>query len=150
MSYKIQIVALISTLILTQCNSSKNTEVSMTELMQTDLNFSEMSKNSGMKKAFLAYASEEGILLRPNRMPIEGKTEITAFFNEFSDEEFILTWEPYGGDISASGDIGFTYGIYTYEQDTIRSKGTYTSVWKKEDGGNWKFVLDTGNPGLGD
>jgi ketosteroid isomerase-like protein len=28
--------------------------------------------------------------------------------------------------------------------------GTYTSIWKKEKNGKWKFVLDTGNEGIGD
>jgi hypothetical protein len=27
-------------------------------------------------------------------------------------------------------------------------KGTYVSIWKKDENGNWKWVLDTGNPGL--
>jgi ketosteroid isomerase-like protein len=27
--------------------------------------------------------------------------------------------------------------------------GTYTSIWKKQSDGTWKFVLDTGNEGVG-
>jgi ketosteroid isomerase-like protein len=28
-------------------------------------------------------------------------------------------------------------------------KGTYISVWKKDAAGNWKYVLDSGNKGIG-
>lgn len=28
------------------------------------------------------------------------------------------------------------------------NKGTYVSVWKKDNKGEWKFVLDSGNEGL--
>jgi ketosteroid isomerase-like protein len=33
-------------------------------------------------------------------------------------------------------------------KDTI-IYGTYISIWKKQSDGNWKFVLDSGNEGVG-
>jgi ketosteroid isomerase-like protein len=30
------------------------------------------------------------------------------------------------------------------------SKGTYVTIWRKQKDGKWKFVLDTGNQGVGD
>ena len=63
--------------------------------------------------------------------------------------------EPLFADISGSLELGYTYGIYEL---TIKSKeanpqvhkGTYLTIWKKDKYGNWKFVLDTGNSGLGE
>jgi ketosteroid isomerase-like protein len=50
--------------------------------------------------------------------------------------------------------MGYTYGIYTVEMDSpegtvVTKEGTYATIWKKDKDGNWKFVLDTGNQGLG-
>ena len=35
------------------------------------------------------------------------------------------------------------------EGEEVTREGTYVTIWKKDADGNWKFVLDTGNQGLG-
>ncbi len=46
-------------------------------------------------------------------------------------------------------DLGYTYGYYTmtFKEDGSTQHGNYVSIWKKQAGGDWKFVLDTGNEG---
>ena len=61
-----------------------------------------------------------------------------------------FSWEPLDGRIAASGELGFTYGIYTIKRDSVVQKGTYISVWKKDENGKWKYILDSGNEGLGE
>jgi ketosteroid isomerase-like protein len=114
----------------------------------TDRAFSEMSKNKGMKAAFLYYIDSTGVLLRPGNYPIVGK-DARQYLQNSNDSSFTLTWEPSYAEVSASGDLGFTYGIYTLNTKDTLIRGTYVSIWKKQADGNWKFVLDTGNPGLG-
>jgi ketosteroid isomerase-like protein len=70
------------------------------------------------------------------------------------DTSFILSWEPLFADISKSNDLGYTYGVYKVQMDspegsTVDKEGTYVTIWKKDKNGDWKFVLDTGNQGLG-
>jgi ketosteroid isomerase-like protein len=48
-----------------------------------------------------------------------------------------------------SGDLGYTYELFTVTAKDTTMQGTYVSIWKKQKDGNWKFVLDTGNPGGG-
>ncbi len=122
--------------------------ISADALIEADEKFSELSKQEGMKKAFIEYIDEEGILLRPNHPPIVGADAID-FLSQVNDSSFSLTWQPGGGEIAESGDMGFTYGIYNLEiKDTVL-KGTYVSIWKKQKDGKWKFVLDSGNEGVG-
>ena len=124
------------------CNSP-----SVEDLMRVDLDFSQLSAEAGMKNAFLEYADDSAVLLRA--MPIIGKYAMEESFKAFSDEGFSLTWKPVAGDISRSGDLGYTYGFYTMvlKADSSTQEGNYVSIWKKRPGGSWKYVLDTGNEG---
>lgn len=121
------------------------------ELMDADRQFSKMSEEKGMKTAFIEFIDSNGVLLRPSRLPIIGANAID-YLAQLNDADFKLTWQPNNGEISISGDLGYTYGIYAMQQlskDTI-IYGTYTSIWKKQQDGKWKFVLDSGNEGIGD
>ena len=63
-----------------------------------------------------------------------------------------MQWKPKGGTIAQSGELGYTYGLYVLKpagKDTTLY-GTYVSIWKKQTDGSWKFVLDSGNEGIGE
>ncbi len=49
-----------------------NTDSLKEVLKQTDLAFSDRSKQVGMNAAFLAFASDSSVLLRPYSMPVKG------------------------------------------------------------------------------
>lgn len=116
-------------------------------IINTDKAFSDMSREHGMKKAFIEYMDNEGILLRPDNLPIIGADAID-FLSQSNDTAFTLTWKPSAVEISASEDLGYTYGIYNlHTADTVLN-GTYVSIWKKQSDGKWKFVLDSGNQGI--
>lgn len=120
------------------------------EMLQADRDFSKMSEEKGMKTAFIEYLDSNGVLLRPNRLPITGADAID-FLIQQNDSDYTLTWEPKNGSIAKSGELGYTYGIYAIRptnKDTV-IYGTYVSIWKKDKSGTWKYVLDTGNEGIG-
>lgn len=121
-----------------------------TALMKVDKAFSAMSEARGMKNAFIEYIDSNGVLLRPDHVPIVGANAIDYLIAE-DDSGYTLTWEPHYAEAAASGDLGYTYGVY---QLHLKAKdtsiyGSYLSVWKKQKDGKWKFVLDTGNEGIG-
>jgi len=118
------------------------------DLKAVDIAFSDMSAEKGMKTAFEAYLDSNGILLRPDHLPITGNSAF-EYLQQVNDSSFTLTWEPMGADMAASGDLGFTYGVYTLSLQDTSYKGTYVSIWKKQKDGSWKYVMDTGNEGLG-
>ncbi|MEO7307903.1 MAG: hypothetical protein ABIR78_01990 [Ferruginibacter sp.] len=120
------------------------------EMMNTDREFSKMSEEKGMKNAFIEYLDSNGVLLRPNRLPIAGADAIDYLIQQ-NDTDYILTWEPRNGTVAKSGELGYTYGIYALrpsKKDTV-IYGTYVSIWKKDKDGTWKYVLDSGNEGIG-
>lgn len=118
-------------------------------LLETDRSFSKMSEEKGMKQALMQYIDSKGVLLRPNTVPIVGGEAIN-YISQGNDSSYIMTWEPSGGTVAQSGDLGYTYGVYSlkpHNKDTVLY-GTYVNVWKKQTDGRWKFVLQTGNEGI--
>lgn len=123
------------------------------ELITADTEFSNLSAEKGMHEAFLTYMDENVVMLKPYQYPIVGREKHREIYSQNSDTGFTLTWKPSFADISKSGDLGYTYGIWeiTARDSTgkeVKGNGTYATVWKKDSEGKWKFVLDTGNPGL--
>ena len=119
-------------------------------MLEADRAFSRLCEEKGMKQAFLEYIDSNGVLLRPNHLPLLGADAID-FLIQQNDSAFTLKWEPRTGTVAHSGELGYTYGIYELKpgtKDTI-IYGNYVSIWKKQSDGKWKFVLDTGNEGIG-
>jgi len=121
---------------------------SVEELYKVDLEFSAKSVEVGFNRAFIEFAHPEAVLLKPESMPITGKPAISGIYKNLSAEGIRFTWKPLGGSIAKSGELGYTYGIYTLKTDSTKNEGTYVSIWKKDKHGKWKYILDSGNEGL--
>ena len=150
------ILPVVALLMLASCLLPKKKEAgadafAKMEMMNADRAFSKMCAEKGMKAAFIEYLDSNGVLLRPNHLPIAG-ADAVDFLIQQNDTDYTMSWEPRNGVIARSGELGYTYGIYALRpsgKDTI-IYGTYVSIWKKEKSGAWKYVLDSGNEGIGD
>lgn len=140
-------------IVLLSCGPAKDLVEIKNTIVQTDLDFSLLSKEAGMVEAFQKYADARCVLLREGSFPIIGKDEMIEYLNMVPAENLMLIWNPMFAEVSESGDLGYTYGTYEIrmkeEQDEFISDGCYVSIWKKQPDGSWKFVLDTGTEGLG-
>ena len=117
-------------------------------LIDADLAFSDLSVNAGLHKAFIEFADDSVVLLKANRMPILGKNSLIKSYEGKSDSGVTLSWKPEKAIIAESGELGFTYGLWTLIATADTSHGTYLTVWKKDTTGNWKYIADTGTQGL--
>jgi ketosteroid isomerase-like protein len=101
-------------------------------------------------KGYLSYYADNAVEI-PNGAPvISGKINIAPGMSFLDDPNNRLTWTPVGGDISASADLGYTYGTFEFHSTDKDGKphveyGKYTSIWKLQKNGSWKVVLDMGN-----
>lgn len=120
-------------------------------LRQTELAFSKLCGEKGMKISFLAFADKEVIKVDgDNQFPIFGIDSLAASFGD-QRETFTLTWFPTKVEVSKSKDLGFTFGSWTLTNANGDKKyGVYYTVWKKQKDNSWKFIFDGGNstPGL--
>ncbi|MCR9287632.1 MAG: nuclear transport factor 2 family protein [Bacteroidetes bacterium] len=136
-------------LVLTACQSNFtkiDIEKSKKEIVETELAFAKIAKEEGLSNAFTSYAANDGVLNRNNKI-ISGKPAIKKYLESSSHTNISLEWTPDFVDVSASGDLGYTYGKFTYSaQDTsgqiIKSEGIFHTVWKRQADGTWKFVYD--------
>ena len=107
-----------------------------------------MASEKGIAAAFAYYAAPDAIIKRGNDSLIYGKTGITNFYSKDGYKKAVLKWAPDFVDAAESGDLGYTFGKYTWqlkdEQGNIiqEAKGIFHSVWKKQPDGSWKFVWD--------
>ena len=99
---------------------------------------------------YMSYYADDAVEV-PNGAPIiQGKVNIAKGMGFLDQKDNHLTWTPVGADISASEDLGYTYGTYEFRSKDKDGKpvvdhGKYTSIWKKQRDGSWKVVLDMGN-----
>ena len=149
--FAVAAVLLFSSCTFRRDKKSKTDAFAKIEMMNTDREFSKMSETKGMKAAFIEYLDSNGVLLRPGHLPIAG-ADAVDFLIQQNDADYTMTWEPRNAVVAKSGELGYTYGVYALRpsvKDTV-IYGTYVSIWKKEKGGTWEFVLDSGNEGIGD
>src|SRR4029077_845110 len=119
---------------------------SNTALLARDREFSQDATKRGARAAFADYAALEVRIYRDGKFPILGKDLAAAVL---PDSSSVWTWEPVAGEVSASDDLGYTYGSYQLAGDALGAKviesGNYFRIWKKEKG-NWKVLFDLTNP----
>ena len=99
---------------------------------------------------FMSFFADDAVVLMPNVGPVKGreairKTKVAGF----ARPGFSLRWKPEYADISASGDLGYTYGPYTLTfldaaGKKVTRTGRYFTIWKKQKDGSWKVVIDNG------
>lgn len=136
-------------LFMASCSSEKMPVADPQVLMDVDIAFSNYSLQNGLQKAFIEFAHDSVVLLKPNRMPIEGKQSLVESYRGLNDRDMQLTWKPEKAIIARSGELGYTYGLWTSVSSKDTARGTYLTVWKKNEKGEWRFIADTGNEGIG-
>ena len=145
------ISALVSLVLFSGCRhepEKDRTDQWKKEIRETELAFSALSEKEGIAQAFLTYAAEDAVLMRNNQL-IAGRDAIAKRFEENppDPEQVTLTWAPDFVDVSASGDLGYTYGSYTLITtdslgNKIKSTGVFHTVWKRQDDDTRRFVWD--------
>ena len=145
------VTLLVATVVLPNARpfASASAKASPDTLRQMEAEFMKATAERG-SQGYLSYYADDAVEV-PNGAPlIQGKTNIAKTMGFLDQKDNHLTWTPVGADISASGDLGYTYGNYEFRSKDKDGKpvvdhGKYTSIWKKQKDGSWKVVLDMGN-----
>jgi ketosteroid isomerase-like protein len=99
----------------------------------------------------VAFCDEQGSMLWPNAPKATGKSAIAKITaSAFAIPGFQLEWHPEQVEVARSGELGYTTGTYTWTFKDASGKpafdkGKYLTVWKKQQDGSWKVLLDMFN-----
>lgn len=118
-------------------------------LLETDRQFSQLSQEQGTAAAFHFYMADDGLALPFTGEPKNKRDYANAMQAAMAEEATgVLKWKPEFADVAKSGDLGYTWGRYTYtffDSTQASSRGYYITIWKKQADGSWRFVFDAGN-----
>jgi ketosteroid isomerase-like protein len=114
-------------------------------LVKAEIAFEKACLEKGLRSGFLANMDSNAIAFTA-KGPVAAKPLWTAFPNF----EGIFSWSASYTEMSTGGDWGYTTGNYEHRarsrQDTVAESGQYTTVWQKTENGEWKYLIDIGNP----
>ena len=108
-------------------------------LINAERAFSKKSMDSNAREAFLAFIADDGVLFTPD--PVPGKEA----WQKRPAPDYKLEWWPTYSDISRSADLGWNTGPYVLSlKDGKKLYGYFSTVWRKQADGTWRFVTDLG------
>lgn len=123
-------------------SAQKPQQVATTDqVIKAEENFNKLVERKGIKDAFLEVADQEGIVFKPQ--PVR----IVDFYSNIDKQPGTLTWKPNFARISANGDLAFSAGPYVYQNgknDTDKVFGDYVSIWRTNENGKLKLLMDLG------
>jgi ketosteroid isomerase-like protein len=119
----------------------------MLRLLEADFMKATQEKGS---QGYLSFYADDATELPDGANMIRGKAAIAKTMGFLDDKNNHLSWAPVYEDMSASGDLGYTFGTYEFRSKDKDGKpviesGKYASIWKKQKDGSWKVVMDMGN-----
>lgn len=111
-------------------------------LVNTERSFARTAAERGTRDAFLAFLADDGIVFSPG--PANGKKTWEAR----PTRPGLLSWEPVYADISEAGDMGYDTGPWEFRPKGADDKpvafGNFMTIWRKQEDGTFKFLLDLG------
>ena len=122
------------------CGTSRERAAQLDSLVRAERAFASVCAAKGIKTGFLSCLAEDAVVFRPR--PVSG----VDWYSQSEESGGRLAWEPVYADISASGDLGYTTGPWTFSDEDGRAAahGEYVSVWRRTPGGDWKVAIDVG------
>src|SRR5260221_5216527 len=113
-----------------------------TTLAAAESEFAAHSVREGMRAAFLAHFTDDGVLVR------EGWTNANAYLGPRPDPAILRDWRAQYTETGDSGELRLSTGPWKLtsktKPETPPSYGQFVSVWRREPGKPWKVAVDLG------
>ncbi|MFT3870832.1 MAG: DUF4440 domain-containing protein [Nibricoccus sp.] len=135
--------------IISKQNSPVQPNDSRIALLNAENAFIDRLRKDGAS-AYDSVLSAEARRLHHGSPPAISPIAIRAQLEKFSSSE-ILSYEPIAATTASSGDLGYAYGWVTTEKSiaekTASQRSNYLRIWKRENGKDWRLVLELTGPG---
>lgn len=117
-------------------------QTALDSMINTENAFSTYAVEQSMRNAFLLYSDSLAVGFTNGDI-----TNIKTTWAEKPSQKSKLSWSPQFAVMSASKDMGVTSGIWEFrasENDTVSGRGLFSTIWRKNDKSEWKFIADYG------
>jgi ketosteroid isomerase-like protein len=147
----VYILLIIMATLMIACSNSGETkpdaETIKQQIVKAENEFAKMAKEKSIAEAFWFYADSNAVIKRDNDSLIAGRDNIRHYYSADFYKTAHVNWAPDFVDVSPDGNMAWTYGKYTWETKdssgkAIEYKGVFHTVWKRQAGGEWKYVWD--------
>ena len=112
------------------------------KLLEVERAFLATAASESLGRAYGSRLADEARVHRPSAMPVVGRIMLGSWANMQKEK---ITGEPLFADVSKSGDLGYAYGSFAASGDAPEA-GYWARVWKKDECGDWRIVMDTVSP----
>lgn len=108
-------------------------------LWQTDVAFAKFAGDSGVAGALQRYAASDHRRLREGAVPIVGRDPAHVAAEQADERGTFMSLAQF---ISASGDLGYTYGTFVRTRGADVDSSYYVHVWQRGSDKPWELLLD--------
>ncbi|MEK6153543.1 DUF4440 domain-containing protein [Flavobacteriaceae bacterium 3-367] len=118
------------------------------KVMETSRKWAQSKTN----EEYLSYWTDDAILIAPGQPTLRGKEQISKMLEANAQiPGFEVNWEPKEVFVSESGDLAYLieniyFGVNDSLGNKIKTFNKAVTIWKKQQDGTWKNVVDTFNP----
>jgi ketosteroid isomerase-like protein len=122
---------------------------SLQRMVATERAFAAATAEVGVRDGFLSFFAGDAVQIRTGSPPtlVSAREALAAQPMQKLPVANQLVWEPYTGQVSSDGTIGWLTGGYVSlnrAQQEVVAHGAYFSVWKRQADGTWRVWLDEG------
>lgn len=137
---------------LTEARTAVDRTAAREALLEADREFARVFAERGAE-GWASFFDEQGVQMPGGGTAAWGRQEVEALARRLFDAPNFtaLSWEPVYARVAAAGDLGYTLGNYEAtgtgkEGEEITQRGNYVTIWRKQEDGSWRVVVDIGNP----
>jgi hypothetical protein len=105
-------------------------------VVATELAFAREAREKGQWTAFRDYAADDALMFVPQQVFAED------WLKKRADPARAVTWQPYAVWSSCDGSLAVSKGAWQRPNGTV---GYFTTVWRRQRNGDYKWVLDQGD-----
>ena len=145
--------AVVGSLLVAGCMSVPNVDREKDALVQRDREWAVLASQGRDIERIVAFWTDDATIYPPNGPAVTGKAAIRQYVQQsLAIPGFQIRWTPASAAVSADATLGYTTGenavtVPGPDQKLMTIAGRYATVWRRDQGGDWKCVIDIWNSG---
>jgi ketosteroid isomerase-like protein len=108
------------------------------DVIATDREFAQMALESGMRAAYDRFLADDAVVFRP--LPVRARQWLATH----EPATGRLEWTPALAEAACDSSLAVTLGTWSYtaQDSKVADTGQYLTVWRLNEAGAWRVVLD--------